>query len=218
MKKISQGTSARARANRLNAAKSTGPRTAAGKARVSRNAVIHGFAAQAFAAPDLGHDRMAVRIAGPGADETRLALAREIALADEAVRRARRARAALATMVIEPPVTIEGVAERMKELERTLRLLVRVGDYDKMSKKVYKGRPLKIDNYPRFRHLFQKLADVPERLSAFDRSERGEGGPLWAARVRLLDRYEADALRRRKRAIAAFDQFVRSAVGQPNEV
>lgn len=39
-------------ANRLNARKSTGPRTAAGKARSSRNAVKHGMCARMTAGPD----------------------------------------------------------------------------------------------------------------------------------------------------------------------
>lgn len=218
MKKRAQGLSARVRANRRNAGKSTGPRTSIGKARVSRNAFIHGFAAQVSAGPQPDQNELTARIAGASPDPERLALAHEIALADGDVRRARRARYLLATMQIEPEATPEGLAGLVAEFARTVGLISRFVEYQDMSKRVYKGRPLKIDNYPRFRGLFQKMADVPRRLERFESATlAGEVAPLSAAQARLLDRYEADALRRRKRAIAAFDLYVRSAPAAPHE-
>jgi hypothetical protein len=50
-------TDAKAAANRANAQKSTGPRSAAGKMRVRRNALTHGLYAET--APDAGEDRVA---------------------------------------------------------------------------------------------------------------------------------------------------------------
>ena len=41
-------------ANRANAQASTGPRTAAGKARASRNAVRHGLTSRSWASPETG--------------------------------------------------------------------------------------------------------------------------------------------------------------------
>jgi hypothetical protein len=91
-------------ANRCNARASTGPRTAAGKARAAQNARRHGLGA---AARDPVHDHeveaLARRIAGHGgneiagdrADDHCLALARRIAEAQVDLMRARRARGEL---------------------------------------------------------------------------------------------------------------------------
>jgi hypothetical protein len=46
-------------ANRANARRSTGPRTAAGKARASRNAVRHGLSVSVLADPALSDRRSA---------------------------------------------------------------------------------------------------------------------------------------------------------------
>src|ERR1700704_1754789 len=74
---------ARIAANRANARKSTGPKTAAGKARVSRNARRHGLSRPLFCegtyAPHV--EALAREIAGQDADDEHLALARNIAIA-----------------------------------------------------------------------------------------------------------------------------------------
>ena len=76
--------SARVRANRANAAKSTGPRTQAGKARVAGNALSHGLAA-AQSAPVSGDvEALAgalLRDVGTAKTPTLEAAARELALA-----------------------------------------------------------------------------------------------------------------------------------------
>lgn len=216
MRKRTRELSARVLANRRNARKSTGPRTQAGKAKVARNALIHGFAATAAAAPQPDLDRLAALIAGEDPSPERLELAREIARADADVRRARRVRNVLQTLRIEPALTPESLTGLAKEFERTVGLITRFVEREEMSKRVYKGRPLKIDNYPRFRDLFQKMADVPQRLEELESARlMAEFAPLTAAQERLLDRYEADALRRRKRAIAALDRFVQSSQDAP---
>ena len=80
-------------ANRCNARASTGPRSAAGKARAAQNARRHGLSA---AARDPVYDQevvaLAHRIVGDEADGHRLALARRIAEAQVDLMRARRAR------------------------------------------------------------------------------------------------------------------------------
>ena len=63
-------TNAAARAaNRANAARSTGPRTRAGKAAVARNALRHGLSLPVLADPALAPEvaALATRIAGEGA-------------------------------------------------------------------------------------------------------------------------------------------------------
>jgi hypothetical protein len=88
-------TSARKRAaNRANAGASTGPRTAAGKARSSRNARRHGLSVPALADPHYSDDvkRLATTIAGEGADADRNESACRVAEAQIDLVRARQAR------------------------------------------------------------------------------------------------------------------------------
>src|SRR5215510_6906587 len=81
-------------ANRANAARSTGPRTAAGKAAVARNALRHGLSLPVLADPALAPEvtALAGRIASPGASGAAQAAALRIAEAQVNVLRMRRVR------------------------------------------------------------------------------------------------------------------------------
>src|ERR1700751_3834829 len=81
-------------ANRANAARSTGPRTRAGKAAVARNALRHGLSLPVLADPALAAEAAALagRIAGEGVSEARRAAALRIAEAQVDIERIRRVR------------------------------------------------------------------------------------------------------------------------------
>jgi hypothetical protein len=81
-------------ANRANAARSTGPRTRAGKQRSARNALRHGLSLPVLADPGLAAEaaELARRIAGEGATEPRRAAALRIAEAQVDIERIRRVR------------------------------------------------------------------------------------------------------------------------------
>jgi hypothetical protein len=84
-------------ANRRNAARSTGPRSAAGRARSSRNAMRHGLLGNHSKDDALcaKTERLAALLAGEGAGQDRLALARLAAEAQLTILRARAARVRL---------------------------------------------------------------------------------------------------------------------------
>ncbi len=90
-------------ANRRNARASTGPRTAAGKARAAQNARRHGLSLAALCNPSCaGEVEVQARvIAGADAGPQRLGLARAIAGAQVDVVRARRARLAIYPRALE---------------------------------------------------------------------------------------------------------------------
>jgi len=84
-------------ANRRNASRSTGPRTAEGKTRASRNAVKHGLASIGSTDPEMAHEveALACAIAGEDSNGDRQAVAREAAAAWIALQRAKAVQAAL---------------------------------------------------------------------------------------------------------------------------
>jgi hypothetical protein len=87
-------TPQKSQANRANAGSSTGPRSAAGKARSAGNARRHGLAISIWSVSKLAADAEALAhaIAGDCASPELLALARPIAEAQIDLDRARRAR------------------------------------------------------------------------------------------------------------------------------
>ena len=94
-------------ANRRNAAKSSGPRSQAGKAIARLNARLHGLAAPARAEPgaDQEIERLARAIVEEAGQAELLQFARNIAEAEIDLRRIRRARAVAEKIPAPPPRT-----------------------------------------------------------------------------------------------------------------
>jgi hypothetical protein len=90
-------------ANWLNARASTGPRTAAGKARVAQNARKHGLRAPALRDPAMTKSigELARKLAGPTADARRFEAACQLVAAQIDLLRIRQARLPLLSGVIE---------------------------------------------------------------------------------------------------------------------
>src|SRR5579871_4553789 len=88
----------RVRNNRANAARSTGPRTKAGKAATRLNALRHGLAAASYyeSSADQEIEALAQAIVGAERGSELLALARRIANAELGLRRVRSAQLVLA--------------------------------------------------------------------------------------------------------------------------
>ena len=104
------------RANRRNARKCTGPRTAAGKSRSARNALRHGLTRSARFDPQLVRaiGELARAIAGEGASPDRCARAARIAAAHIEVMRVRQAKRDLYSQSLNG---VE-VANRLEKLDR----------------------------------------------------------------------------------------------------
>jgi len=99
-------------ANRANARKSRGPKTALGRARSSRNALRHGLAAarpDGAAAPEV--EALARSIAGPGANDEIVECARRVALAQVDLARVESARRVILAEVLCPPGPAEAAAD-----------------------------------------------------------------------------------------------------------
>ena len=187
-------TSARVAANRRNAAKSTGPRTEAGKKRAAKNALRHGLSLAVGTLPELNPTvaRLTVLIAGDDASPARLEAARRIAETQVDLQRVRLAKLLLLNgskgKVPHRRWTVRGV----RQLGALLDLTVRVSDGDPSvaAEMIALGEKL----FPS-----PEIETEPEKVAA-----RIAGG---AKQLVRLGRYERRALSRRKFAVRAFDEL-----------
>jgi len=165
-------SAARIRANRENARRSTGPRTAAGKQRASANARRHGLAISIDGTPEQSAEveQLARLIAGASANDECLHLARKIAAAEVDLKRIQRARHAVEKVMVEDPEA--WVDQTVPQFH------FRRGTSKDLSQVLIAVR------------LAQAKA-TNARSPAFSD---------WSRTLRLLDRYERRALSRRKAA------------------
>ena len=170
----------RIRANQVNALRSTGPKTAAGKARVSKNAIRHGLAIDVNSLSELNSEieELARLLAGECPSSIYLALARAVAEAQIDLKRIREAK----MRAYGDPATFKAHI-----CESDLIHYLRSAYEDTVD-----------DDDPQIRNMIRELGDLNEawlKLSFEEKFTRGIG------KLNLIDRYERRALSRRKRAI-----------------
>jgi hypothetical protein len=176
-------------ANRDNARASTGPKTAHGRAKSTKNALRHALSLPVFSDPMLSEavDALAREIAGADRDAEQQELARRIAEAQIDLRRVRRARHQLLTRKLAEPY-YESRADTREKVAMLCRLLG-------------KNPP----DVPLFalETFVTSTPQGPQKLATILSEE--------VRQLSAMDRYERRALSRRKFAIRAFDAARRQA-------
>jgi hypothetical protein len=175
------------RANRANAKSSTGPKTAAGKARAAQNAFRHGLNVSVLSDPLLAPEveGMAHEICGSDADAETLEWARRIAEAQVDLNRVRITRRQLITRLFVDP-GFQPTQVRRQQLR-----------FAKMVLGGKRSRTLPIDVDELGHVLSPKPLEGEEKLAIILEENISE--------FATLDRYERRALSRRKAAIRNFD-------------
>ena len=179
------------RANRANAKSSTGPKTAAGKARAAQNAFRHGLNVPVRSDPLLAPEieAMAHRISGPCADVETVERARRIAEAQFDLNRVRSRRRLLITQFLVDPNFLPRHVHRLRLWLLHLALGARF-------------RILPIEAHKigvhKIKEIFRPMPpESEEKLAIILRQKISE--------LATLDRYERRAVSRRKAAIRNFD-------------
>jgi hypothetical protein len=166
-------------ANRLNARKSTGPRSGAGRKRASGNAYRHGLTLNITSTAEVAKqlDKLARKIAGNTDDAITLECAREIAQAELELARVRRAKVALIERAsafgkLDPPQLT------VTQMIRTLNALDRGGS-----------------------HIVPKPIDASATMPSQQPERLAEAVRRVLPQLRKLDRYESRAAAQRERAV-----------------
>jgi hypothetical protein len=188
-------TSARVAANRRNAAKSTGPRTEAGKKRAAKNALRHSLSLAVGALPELNPKvaELAGLIAGDDARPARLEAARRIADAHVDLQRVRLAKLLLLNGSKGKPPRRRWTVRDIREMSAILDLAGRGLGGDLSVGPETMARAEKLFPPP-------EIETESEKVAA--RIARG------AKQLESLARYERRSLSRRKFAVRAFDELV----------
>jgi hypothetical protein len=189
--------SARTRANRANAKRSTGPRTAAGKGRVSKNAHKHGLAVPIMLqnGAEARIEEMAQAIVGSNADPVLFELARRIAESQLDLIRIKEARRLL---LEDPKARLRRL--NMREIKQGVKELMKWGD--QMAAKAaneFEGDMFIEEACEKMERL------IEERVHQVEPPSLEQGFWRLAPRLIILDRYEQRATSRRKKAMRAFD-------------
>jgi hypothetical protein len=171
-------------ANRANSRASTGPKTAAARARAARNALRHGLTLPIHFNASFSEqvEALARKIAGADAKPEFLGQARQVAEAQTDLLRVRHARYRLMSDALQVPHD----ESRPKPREKTARLSV-------------SGTNPPDFSMPGATKYLRAVPEEPDKIAAALSQE--------SKRLLALDRYEQRATSRRRIAIRAFDEL-----------
>ncbi len=179
---------ARERANRRNARRSTGPRSAVGKRRVAQNAIKHGLATSILTNDVFSQEieTLARAIAGRGTRGPRLDLARAIAAAQADLRRIRQVRLQLLERHLKRGDYLEDKQLSVAVLKAMKRSRSSEDFTDRALRMMPKIKPSDPDN------TAAVLADFSKELEVIDRYERRAASRLLSALAKF-DLFRADS-------------------------